>query len=122
MSKFDADELNKLILTCRYGPSLFEDNEYRELLHRVRSAHYLCLGHALLEGRPTAYWKHHTEGLASVGLKIDKVHLALYVLRALIDILGNPKATFGNMLRSRARMKREKVENILAGRSDLDPV
>lgn len=122
MSKYDADELNKVILTCRYGPILFRSDEYKKLYHRVRSAHYLCLGHALLGGRPTAYWRHHAEGLAAVGQKIEKLHLARYVLRALIDIIGNPKATIGRLVRSRARSKREQGNGTMAGRPSENPV
>jgi glycosyltransferase involved in cell wall biosynthesis len=100
MSDYNADALNKVILTYLYGPKLFEPEEFARLLRRVKSEHYLCLGHALLERRPAAYWRHHVDGLARVGQKIQKLHLVLYTLRALLNFIGNPKATLGRLIRS----------------------
>jgi glycosyltransferase involved in cell wall biosynthesis len=106
MTKFHADELNKVILTHRYGPTLFGPAEYGHVLRRAKSAHYRCLGRALLEGRPAAFWQYHAQGLATVGQRIQKLPLLGYVLWAVLDILGNPKATLGHLMRARVRSPR----------------
>jgi glycosyltransferase involved in cell wall biosynthesis len=100
ISGFNIDRLNKMILTYRYGMKLFESAECKELLHRIEAKYYSALGQALLEGRPAAFWEFQAQGLAVIGQRIQRLRLAWYLLRALLDFLGNPKATLGRLLRA----------------------
>ena len=103
ISRYKPQLLYSLILTRRYGPKLFSPAEYKELLHRIESAYYWLLGHAVLEGHSRVFWEYHVQGLETVGEKIQKLRLAWYILKALLDLLGNPKATLGHLFREDAR-------------------
>jgi glycosyltransferase involved in cell wall biosynthesis len=103
VSQYKPQLLYRMILTYRYGPKLFEPDEYKELLTQIESAYYWLLGHAVLEGHPRVFWEYHAQGLATVGRKIQRKRLAWYFLKALLDFVGNPKATLGHLLREYAR-------------------
>jgi glycosyltransferase involved in cell wall biosynthesis len=99
ISRYNPQLLYNLILTYRYGPKLFLPDEYKELLHRIESEYYWFLGHAVFEGHPRVFWEYHAQGLATVRQKIHGLRFAWYLLKALLDLLGNPKATLGHLLR-----------------------
>jgi hypothetical protein len=92
--------LCSLVLTYRYGPTLFAPADYNELLNRIELAYHRFLGHAAFEGHSKAFWAFHAQGLATVGQRIQRLRLARYILWALVDLLGNPKGTLGRLFRT----------------------
>jgi len=94
IERYNPMLLYGMILTHRYGPRLFTPAEFDELRSRIESKYYRFLGQAVFfQGRSRGFWKFHAKGLARAGSRIKKLTLARHILLALVDLLGNPKAT-----------------------------
>ena len=106
ISDWNADAMNKVLLSHRYGSLLFDPGEAMELLRRERSVHYECLADAIIYLRGRDFWRFHARGLASVGLRIERARLAWHLFMMILKGVSCPKAFIGRLWRGlQARMQ-----------------
>jgi glycosyltransferase involved in cell wall biosynthesis len=81
---FNPDLLDRLIQIERYGSFCLTATELRALRHRQWGAYRRYLGASWLRRREPMFWKHHQDGLASIGQSLPRLALPWYALRAVV--------------------------------------
>lgn len=91
--------LHRFLLLKKYGSVALDDKEYMQRLKMIEGAFYELLAKAILPPRDEELWSYHIEGLKSQGFSIDGKRLIWAVFREIMNILLNPKMSFGRLIR-----------------------
>lgn len=91
--------LHKLLLIIKHGPKVLNAEEYRQRRIEVEDEYYSMLARVLLQLRNNnKFWCYHRDGFRSQGLTIDRMRLARKIFLEIINILMNPKISFGRLI------------------------
>jgi glycosyltransferase involved in cell wall biosynthesis len=93
------DALDRYILAQRYGSVFLDEGEARERKKYERREYYDVLAQAAVHFRGAPFWRYHKAGLKTLGETIDRPYLLLQIVRALLQIVLNPGASAGRLLR-----------------------
>ena len=101
ISSFDPEWfLAKFIRIVKHGNYFLDAAEYQQRFQAVKYYYFRYLAHNVFCGREEDFWKYHRDGLATVGYELNFSSLAKYIGLEILDILFNPKATVGRVLRT----------------------
>jgi hypothetical protein len=92
----------------KYGPVLFNNEEYSKLLKRETKMYYRILARNILQLRDFELWDYHMNGLRKLGHKLSPVRFLTAVLLVTIDKLLNPKRTVRDMIISSTKQDKSK--------------
>lgn len=90
---FLPEMLDRYINVSRYAPDFFSHEEAKSLIKRIRGEYYRMLGQQAIRFRDASFWKHHKDGLSTIGEKIDSSELALSIVRELLWTVFNPASS-----------------------------
>lgn len=103
LEQYSPLSLYRYMFIHRFGRVFFEDEELHKLVREIEYAYYDLLGQGIVHRYGKRFWKFHTDGLKSVGLRMSYHRLGLHVWLAVVDALMNPKGTLTGLWR---RVKR----------------
>ncbi len=98
-------DLDRMIVTARYGPHFLDGDEYSELIKTTRQHYHRRLAERWLRGllRPghTGFWRYHREGLATIGERVRYRLLIRGVFAAILGVLLCPATAMQGIRRVR---------------------
>lgn len=101
---FNPDLLDRLIIIERYGRSFLAEREFVEQLAKIRREHERFLAKCVLKFRGQPLWKYHRDGLRTIDRAMPWPGIAVQGVDIILDLLLNPKATLGRLLRLTKRV------------------
>jgi glycosyltransferase involved in cell wall biosynthesis len=110
VQRFHPQPLIRFICAVRYAASFFDAEE--AILHcgRTEERYLRLLGECALQPMPEGFWEYHQRGLRTIGYKLTPRKLTKWLLLAVLDLVGNPKASFGRIVRSFSRKARTQLK------------
>ena len=93
-ARFDADQLDYLLILVKKGPHFLTEAELAARLDRIQTNYFRMLAKNVLIKRKAGYWDYHEKGLRTIGRHIRKRDLIPYLLPVVADLILNPKRTF----------------------------
>lgn len=91
--------LHSLILLHKYGREVLSPSEYEACWKRAQRDYFRFLGVQALRGREPAFWNYHSRGLEAIGYRLTAQRRARLASVALLDAMGNPKASIERLAR-----------------------
>jgi len=105
--KYDLAKLADLITIRKYGATFLEEKEYKKRRRQIEQEYRRILGRSVLRMRSKAFWEFQKRALEPLGDKLYWHKVGGYAFFALVNmalnLLGNPKATLGSILRYLSR-------------------
>jgi glycosyltransferase involved in cell wall biosynthesis len=92
--RMGIDVLTRRVLLERYGAHFLQPEDRVRERKRLERRHYRVLGEAMLLRRPAAYWDLHRGELATVGLGIERLKVALWAVAVVGRMLLNAEWFF----------------------------
>jgi len=86
-----------------HGQSYLSQTEYIRLLRRAKRAYFTYLGQAVWKLENVKFWEFHRKRFASIDCRLDWRILIPWALVGALEYAGNPKSTFGAILRRGTR-------------------
>jgi hypothetical protein len=83
--------LHAILALRKYGPQYLDAAEYTQRLQTLTDRYYKVLADWIVYGKDKGFWDYHNAGLRSEGQRINRIRLAIYVLRELMDSLRHPR-------------------------------
>ncbi|MEO8657494.1 MAG: glycosyltransferase family 2 protein [Bryobacteraceae bacterium] len=68
---YNSIHLGEYVIFLKYGRVFLPEDEYRQREKQITSSYYRKLAHNVLRMRSRRFWKHHSDGLAAFGKKLD---------------------------------------------------
>src|SRR6185437_5715425 len=90
---FNPDILDRYLQLSKFGPSYLEREQFLRLKDEWRSRYYRFLARALVTGQSRAFWRYHSSGLESGGLKLERPYLLGQACVEILKMLINPGQT-----------------------------
>lgn len=90
-------------LVIRYGDRYLDADEKVERAAVLERIYLRSLARAALRRPGSAYWRFHESAMTSIGRRLPRARIALYVLDYLIEKLLNPRQTLESALELRRR-------------------
>lgn len=103
---FHLMNIAQVLAVRKHGPDVLTEPEYRKRRARVESQYERILGDAWLQGRSSDFWEYHRWALAPTDAGLSRGMIVRGVIRALADLLFNPKKTVERIARGRRRDRR----------------
>ena len=97
---FQPNALDRYIIVQRYASTFLGAAEAALLKEESKRWYYRVLGKEAIQLRSREFWRHHKEGLKTLGEPIDWRYLALSVGRELLWLASNPGMIAKRALRS----------------------
>ena len=88
----DVDEVSK------FGPILFDPEEYEKRLREVTHRYYGYLAHRAVHFPKAEFWDYHFNRVKQMGYEVSRPRLAWYIFLRVFDMIGNPKRTIEGVL------------------------
>ena len=80
LSTLNTNLLGRLFLLLRYGPVFLNEEELRVRKTECLNRYYAFLGKNALKMREKSFWKHHIDGLAKLGMTLNRPRLCASAL------------------------------------------
>lgn len=93
------EAVDRYIMVQRFARVFLDEKEASGLMRSSKLEYYSILADESLRRRKPAFWRYHTQGLSSLGEKIDRPFLALQITRKLLRKAANPGAAIEKGLR-----------------------
>ena len=94
MNTYQPNRLSELL---RHGPRYLSDAEQKSRLAELLRGYYAYLATQVYERRGEEFWGFHRSKLAEAGFPLSRLRLARAFLAYSLDLLLNPKVTFGRL-------------------------
>lgn len=91
---------SNLFIIKKYGPINLSEKEYKQCFKNYMTFYYTVLGENVFESRGREFWRYQIAELDKLGISFSPSRLGFYVLKHLIDYIGNPKTTLGKIRRA----------------------
>jgi glycosyltransferase involved in cell wall biosynthesis len=101
---FEPYFLDHYIVVQRYAPIFLEATEAASLKRKWRRVYYCVLANQAIHLRSRAFWRHHRDGLRTLGERINWAYLVMLIGRRLLWLASNPGMTTVQTLRSWKRI------------------
>ena len=99
---FNPTILDLVIVLERYGRQVMSPEEFERVNGRAWRGYRSYLGKSLLQRRGEAFWKYHRDGLATVGLSLQRRELVPHAVRAMAELMLNPNTALETLRRRRS--------------------
>ena len=93
------EAVDRYIMVQRYASGFLGEKEAAALKKKSKLEYYVVLANEALRQRKPAFWRYHTQGLSTLGERIDRPFLALQVARKILWKAVNPGMALEKMLR-----------------------
>ncbi|HVN94227.1 MAG TPA: glycosyltransferase [Terracidiphilus sp.] len=90
---FGPDVLERFVHVAKFGPLYLEGAEFSQILREAKSAYYRFLARGAVRREDGKFWEFHKAGLASAGLRLEKMYLAKLLCFGLARLAANPGIT-----------------------------
>jgi glycosyltransferase involved in cell wall biosynthesis len=97
VNSYYADEIHEV---TKFGPLVLTDQEFKDRLKEVTRAYYRMLGRSLIPLRNREFWDYHLRHVKAIGYPPSYTRIGLHALLRVFDLIGNPKRTVENLIRS----------------------
>jgi glycosyltransferase involved in cell wall biosynthesis len=97
---FDPMALDRLAALTRHGRDFLSAEEYAWVYRRTRDHYYDRLAAGALQRQGAAYWKYHRDGLAELGLQLERGRLWTHVAAEVARMVANPGRSLKALVRS----------------------
>jgi glycosyltransferase involved in cell wall biosynthesis len=111
VASFDPLMLFGLVELLTYGPEYLDAGEFVAVSAARRKAYHRFLGESWLRRQPSAFWTFHREGMATVGVELDRAAIRAEAVGVVADFLLQPRRVAAGLVR-RARRRRPAVAGI----------
>jgi glycosyltransferase involved in cell wall biosynthesis len=101
--KFASAAVERYIAVQRYAPSFLGAAEAASLKKKSKREYYQVLARQAIQLRSPAFWRHHEDGLKTLGENIDWSYLVISIARQLLWLASNPGMTTARALRALKR-------------------
>jgi glycosyltransferase involved in cell wall biosynthesis len=93
-----SDVFVNYALVEQYGPRYLTSEEFEARRAILRKDYLKTLARNVIRGRGGEFWDFHLAGFASLGRKLPRAQIGLYVIDYLLDKLLNPRKTVESLV------------------------
>jgi glycosyltransferase involved in cell wall biosynthesis len=102
------NSIDRHIVVQRYAAVYLDEAEAAALKRQDKREYYENLAWAALQFRGPAFWRYHSDGLKTIGERIDRLYLAFCLAAVILSSATNPGDTVRRLWRFAARRLNKK--------------
>jgi len=100
IARFESFQLDQFLRAFLYADQFLEADDARKRKVAAEQAYLQFLARQLLRGASKDFWDFHKGGLGTIDYRIPRLKFSFFLLNELANIVGNPKQTLGNLIRT----------------------